>query len=128
MPHTSILHPVGQRIQEEHEHRPDNQALTGNLNPKRNNSTGVDHEPDPSRSVNISPEHGKLVQPVCNLYSGSPSEEDMQGNPKIFSSRTLATEVVSDTPSDIIFKLRQEYSPLGMSFSRSVNFSVSLTL
>jgi hypothetical protein len=50
------------------------------------------------------------------------------GIPKIFHSRTLATQVVSSTPNEIIFKLRQEYSPRGLRFSKTVNSLVSLSL
>lgn len=52
-----------------------------------------------------------------------------QGIPKIFaSSKTLATEVVESKPHVIIFKLRQEYTPKGLHFSKAVNSLVTLTL
>lgn len=44
------------------------------------------------------------------------------------SSRTLATEVVSSTPDSLIFKLRQEYTPRIVHFSKVVNSLVTLTL
>lgn len=44
------------------------------------------------------------------------------------SSRTLATETVSNTPTEIVFKLQQEYTPRVLHFSKPVNSLVSLTL
>ena len=44
------------------------------------------------------------------------------------SSKTLKTEVVSSTPSEIIFKLQQEYNPRVVQFSKAVNSLVSLSL
>ncbi|KAF2105504.1 hypothetical protein BDV96DRAFT_509292 [Lophiotrema nucula] len=152
MPDTS--HPVGQRLQEEYELNPDPQALTGHADQSKNSSTGVDYEPNPAKSIPLDPQHERIVQTICNLYSGSASEEDMQvyaadsvyddpwsycdtrykiagqwyGIPKLFHSKTLATEVVKSTPSEIIFKLRQEYSPKGLPFSKAVNSLVSLSL
>jgi hypothetical protein len=52
-----------------------------------------------------------------------------QGIAKIFaSSKTLKTEIVSDSPTEIVFKLRQEYTPKGLHYSKSVDSLVSLTL
>lgn len=76
MPDTS--HPVGERLQEQFEPHPDPKALTGHLDQSKNSSTGVDYEPKPSRSIPVSLEHQKIVQSICNLYSGSASEQDMQ--------------------------------------------------
>ncbi|KAF2741459.1 hypothetical protein EJ04DRAFT_480859 [Polyplosphaeria fusca] len=147
-------HPVGRRLQDEYEPSPDPQALTGHSDPTQNNSAGIDYEPNPSKSISLEPEHEKIVKAICSLYAGSASEEDMQvyaaesvyddpwsycdtrykiagqwyGIPKIFKSRTLATEVVSSTQEEIIFKLRQEYSPRGLGFSKAVNSLVSLKL
>lgn len=59
-----------------YEIRPDPQGLTSN--PPNNSSTGVDYEPHPERSVDTSPDHKKIIQSICNLYSGSSSKEDMQ--------------------------------------------------
>lgn len=43
------------------------------------------------------------------------------------SSKTLATEIVSSTDSEIIFKLRQEYQPHALP-AKAVNSLVSLAL
>lgn len=51
------------------------------------------------------------------------------GLPKVFSSlRTLATEVVEDKPNLIVFKLRQEYTPIILHKALAVNSLVSLSL
>ena len=44
------------------------------------------------------------------------------------SSRTLATQIMSSTPSEIIFKLKQEYTPRVLHTSKEVNSLVTLTL
>ena len=44
------------------------------------------------------------------------------------SSRTLATEIVHDSPTSIIFRLRQEYKPKVLQVSKPVNSLVTLTL
>jgi hypothetical protein len=44
------------------------------------------------------------------------------------SSRTLATEVVSSTETEIVFKLKQEYRPILMPAGKAVNSLVSLSL
>lgn len=44
------------------------------------------------------------------------------------SSRTVATEIVSNTPTELVFKLRQEYTPRVLHFSKPVDSLVSLTL
>lgn len=43
------------------------------------------------------------------------------------SSKTLATEIVSNSRNELIFKLRQEYTPRLLQFSKPVNSLVSLT-
>lgn len=43
------------------------------------------------------------------------------------SSKTLATEVVSNTDTQLIFKMKQEYTPRVVHFSKPVNSLVSLT-
>ncbi|KAI9707803.1 MAG: hypothetical protein M1836_000765 [Candelina mexicana] len=138
-----------------YEPRPDPHSMTSNPDPSKNSSSGVDYEPHPSSSVKISPEHEKIVKAITNLYSGSASEEDMQvyaaesvyddpwsfcdtrykiagqwyGIPKLMaSSKTLAIEIVSDKPSEIIFKLQQEYTPRVLHFSKPVNSLITLTL
>jgi len=135
------------------EPRPDPQALTSN--PGNNSKTGVDYEPHPEKSVSLTPERQMIVQSICSLYSGSASEDDMKvyaenaiyddpwsycdtrykvagqwyGIPKVMSkSQTLKTEVVSSTPTEIVFKLQQEYSPRLMPASRAVNSLVSLAV
>jgi hypothetical protein len=56
--------------------RPDPQELTS---PHRTEpKLDVDYEPHPERSIRIEPERQKVLQSICNLYSGSASEEDMQ--------------------------------------------------
>lgn len=50
------------------------------------------------------------------------------GIPKVMaSSKTLATEIVSNSPTELVFKLRQEYTPRLVHFSKPVNSLVSLT-
>ena len=44
------------------------------------------------------------------------------------SSKTLKTEIVSDTPTEIIFKLQQEYTPRVVHITKPVNSLVSLAL
>ena len=44
------------------------------------------------------------------------------------SSKTLATEVVSNEPNLLVFKQQQEYTPRVAHFSKKVNSLVSLTL
>lgn len=44
------------------------------------------------------------------------------------SSRTLATEVVKNTPDEMVFKLRQEYTPRVLGVSKAVDSLVSLGL
>ena|ERR1700712_781903 len=60
------------------EPRPDAQALTGNPDPSKNSSTGVDYEPHPEHSVPLSKEKQHIVDCICNLYSGSASKQDME--------------------------------------------------
>ena len=50
------------------------------------------------------------------------------GIPKVMaSSKTLATEVVSSTNTELIFKMKQEYTPRVAHFTKPVNSLVSLT-
>jgi hypothetical protein len=44
------------------------------------------------------------------------------------TSQTLATEIVSSTDKEIVFKLRQEYRPKLMQAGKAVNSLVSLAL
>jgi hypothetical protein len=66
------------RLENEFEKRPDPVALTQNRDdPSQNSSSGVDYEPHPEKSIKLEPEREKIVQSICNLYSGSASEDDM---------------------------------------------------
>ncbi|KIW59105.1 hypothetical protein PV05_03580 [Exophiala xenobiotica] len=136
------------------EPHPNAHDLTGK-DTSANNTSKVDYEPHPDRSVATSPEHKDIIKHITNLYCGSASESDMQvyaekaiyddplsycdtrykiagqwyGLPMIFSSlRTLATEVVKDSSDEIIFKLRQEYTPKVTHTPKTVDSLVSLGL
>ena len=51
------------------------------------------------------------------------------GIPKLFSpSETLKTQVVSDTSTEIIFKMRQRYTPKGLKISKIADSLISLSL
>lgn len=70
-----------QDLHDKFEPKPDAQALTSHSEgTRRGVSKDVDYEPHPEKSVNISPEHEKIIEHILNLYGGSASEEDMQGN------------------------------------------------
>ncbi|KAG8531899.1 uncharacterized protein KY384_003535 [Bacidia gigantensis] len=144
-----------QNLQDNYEPRPDPQSLTANKDPSQNSSTNVDYEPHPDQSIQITPERQNIIDCITKLYSGSASEEDMQvyageaiyddpwsycdtrykiagqwyGIPKVMaSSKTLATEVVSNTDTQLAFKMKQEYTPRVVHFSKAVNSLVTLTL
>ncbi|KAB2098850.1 hypothetical protein AG0111_0g12860 [Alternaria gaisen] len=146
---------LASRLEDEFEKRPDPVALTHNADESQNNSSGVDYEPHPENSIKLNSEREKIVQSICNLYSGSASEDDMMvygkeavyddpwsycdtrykiagqwyGIPKLMkSSRTIKTEVLSSKPDEIIFKLQQEYTPKPMPISKKVNSLITLTL
>ncbi|KAI9880844.1 MAG: hypothetical protein M1830_010439 [Pleopsidium flavum] len=147
---------TGQELQDKYEVRPDTQKAThNNEDPSQNAKTGVDYEPQPEKSINVSAEHERIVQCIAKLYSGSANEEDMRvyaekaiyddpwsycdtrykiagqwyGIPKIMaSSKTLKTEIIQDTPTTIIYKQQQEYTPRILNFSKPVNSLISLTL
>jgi len=149
---------LGQKLQEQYEPRPDPQELTGHKDSGKNTNSGVDYEPHPEKSVKVSAEKERIVKSICNLYSGSASEEDMHvyaheavyddpwsycdtrykiagqwyGIPKIFDpSETLNTEIISPSDTDphqIIFKLQQKYTAKAVKLSKVVNSLVSLTL
>jgi hypothetical protein len=82
-------HVLGKKLEEQYEIRPDPQALTANKDPSQNSASGVDYEPHPEKSIKLEPEREKIVRSICNLYSGSASEDDMQ---------VYATEAVYDDP------------------------------
>ncbi|MCJ1465135.1 hypothetical protein MMC07_003751 [Pseudocyphellaria aurata] len=142
-------------LQNVYEPRPNPQSLTSSSSPSKNSSSGVDFEPHPEDSIQIPLDRERIVKCITNLYSGSASKEDMQvyaaeavyddpwsycdtrykiagqwyGIPQVMAtSRTLATEIVSNTPTELIFKLRQEYTPRVLHLSKPVNSLVSLTL
>lgn len=51
------------------------------------------------------------------------------GIPKLFNSKTLATQVVASDPDRIAFKLQQQYNPRGTeSAGKTVNSLVTLSL
>lgn len=76
-------------LEKEFEIRPDPIALTQNPDPSKNRSSGVDYEPYPEKSLKLEPEREKIVQSICNLYSGSASKEDMM---------VYAEEAIYDDP------------------------------
>jgi hypothetical protein len=78
-----------QALQDEFEKRPDPVALTQNPDPSKNSSSGVDYEPYPEKSIKLEPAQEKIVQSICNLYSGSASKEDMM---------VYAEEAIYDDP------------------------------
>ncbi|TVY23356.1 hypothetical protein LHYA1_G008201, partial [Lachnellula hyalina] len=119
------------------------------------NTSSIDYTPHPETSIPLSASRQKILTSICALYSGSASQEDMQvyaekavyddpwsfcddrfkiagqwyGIPKIMgTSKTLATEVVSSTDKEIVFKLQQEYRPKLMPTGKAVNSLVSLAL
>ena len=141
---TSSLHKT-------YEPNPDPSISTHNV------SRDADYEPHPESSTPISPQHQEIVNAITRLYSGSASESDMQvysssaiyddpwsycdtrykiagqwyGIPKLFNSKTLATEIVQDSPHEIIFKLRQQYNIKGvdkLGVGKTADSLVSLTL
>ncbi|KAL5387082.1 hypothetical protein DPSP01_003692 [Paraphaeosphaeria sporulosa] len=147
--------PRAQQIINDYEIRPDPIALTQNPDPSKNSSSGVDYEPHPEDSIPLEPKRERIVQAICNLYSGSASETDMQvyaeeaiyddplsfcdtrykiagqwyGIPKIMSkSQTIKTQVVSSKENEIIFKLQQEYMPKLAPTGKKVNSLVTLSL
>lgn len=68
---------LASRLEDEFEKRPDPVALTHNADESQNSSSGVDYEPHPENSIKLNPEREKIVQSICNLYSGGASEDDM---------------------------------------------------
>ena len=65
------------RLENDFEKRPDPVALTHNTDESQNSSSGIDYEPHPESSIKLEPARERIVQSICNLYSGSASEEDM---------------------------------------------------
>lgn len=112
-------------------------------------------EPHPTNSLPISPVRSEIIKRITSLYSGSASPTDILvyardsvyddpwsycdtrykiagqwwGIPMLFaSSKTTATEVVESTPRTLVFKMRQEYTPKVLSWTKGVNSLISLTL
>ncbi|KAH6684771.1 hypothetical protein B0J14DRAFT_612638 [Halenospora varia] len=108
----------------------------------------LDYTLNPPNSIPVSTKREEIIRAITGLYSGSANTEDMlvytedaiyddpwsycedwykiagqwYGIPKIMStSKTLATEVVSSTDDEPIFKLCREYRPKLLPFSKSVN-------
>ena len=44
------------------------------------------------------------------------------------SSRILATQIVSSTPNELVCKMKQEYTPRALHYSKPVNSLITLTL
>ena len=136
-------------LHEKHEPHPDPRKLTGH------EGKAVDYEPQPEKSLKISPEHEAVVEAITNLYSGSASEKDMlvyaemaiyddplsycdtrhkiagqwYGLPKMFSKlETKKVEVVKDTHTEIVFKQRHAYTPRVLNTTKEVDSLVSLSL
>ena len=95
----------------EHEIRPDPQALTGSSNPEENSSTGVNYEPDASKSLQVPPEREDIVKKITSLYSGSANEEDM---------KVYAEQAIYDDPwsfCDTRYKIAGQWYGGSLSFS-----------
>lgn len=82
--------PPGGQLPHKYEPKPDAPTLTGDRKAGTNVSEGeVDYEPHPERSVPIEQSRQKIITSICNLYSGSASEEDM---------KVYAKEAIYDDP------------------------------
>lgn len=68
---------LGARLEHDFEKRPDPVSLTQNTDASQNSSSGVDYEPHPENSIKLEPGREHIVRCICNLYSGSASEDDM---------------------------------------------------
>ncbi len=68
-----------------HEPHPDPHALTSSPGEK------VDYRPRPEKSLPLSPERQKILQSICNLYSGFASEEDM----KVYAEKAVYDDPLS---------------------------------
>lgn len=133
-----------------HEPHPDPNFLTGN-----GSQDSVNYEPQPSKSLPLSPHRQEILRAITSFYSGSASESDMRiysedavyddplsycdsrykiagqwyGIPKLFKTfTTLSTEVVKSSPAELVFKLRQEYVFQGGVAKKVVDSLVSLGL
>ncbi|KAI0019152.1 hypothetical protein F4780DRAFT_747906 [Xylariomycetidae sp. FL0641] len=142
MPSSTIPHP-DQRGVEPHPERP------------RNINGDVDYVPHPEKLLDVPPGRKAIQQKIINLYCGSASEEDMKvyaekaiyddpfsycdtrykiagqwyGIPKLFAkSETLATEIVSSTAHELVWKQRQRYTFAGIHASKTADSLISLQL
>ena len=136
-----------------HEPNPDPTVLTGSKN-----VSNVDYRPDPSQSIPLPANRQKIVDAITSLYSGGASESLMRvyaskaiyddpwsycdtrfkiagqwyGIPKIMSkSETKAVQVVENSDSLIVFKMRQLWVPKGLGWAnggKEVDCLVSLAL
>jgi hypothetical protein len=74
----------GEKVAHTFEKRPDPHQLTQNSDPSLNKDSrvapgeGYDYEPYPERSIPLDQARQDIVRRICNLYSGSASEDDMQ--------------------------------------------------
>jgi len=70
-----------QSLIDKYDTRPDPQSLTGHdpnsSDAQLNSKTGVDYEPHPERSLQVSAVRQEIVKRITSLYSGSASEEDI---------------------------------------------------
>ncbi|KAF2451691.1 hypothetical protein P171DRAFT_347717 [Karstenula rhodostoma CBS 690.94] len=113
-----------QDLIDSYEIRPDPIALTQNSDPSKNASSGVDYEPHPEDSIPLDPSRERIIQAICNLYSGSASETDMQ---------VYAEEAIYDDPlsfCDTRYKIAGQWygashaSPKIMSKSQTIKTQV----
>lgn len=73
--------------------------------------------------------YGMPPSPFSPPHPMTPLTIAYPGIPKIMSSsRTSATEIVSSTDKELVFKLRQEYKPILSPAGKAVNSLVSLSL
>ncbi|KAL4866128.1 hypothetical protein BDV12DRAFT_173333 [Aspergillus spectabilis] len=134
---------------------PSQRSIEPHPSPPRNVSNAVDYTPHPENSLPISPERSEIQAHILALYNGSTSEDDMKvyaeqavyddpfsycdtrykiagqwyGIPKLFTrSETLATEVVSSTENELVWKQRQRYTFAGIHVSKTADSLVSLRL
>ncbi|CAK3766572.1 Hypothetical predicted protein [Lecanosticta acicola] len=135
---------------------PDPSADEPNPETPRNVSTGkVDYTPNPSNSIPLSSNRQSIPQKITAFYSGQASESNMSvyseqaiyddpfsycdtrykiagqwyGIPKLFSkSETLATEVISSSEEEMVWKQRQRYTLVGVNLTKEVDSLISLKL
>lgn len=69
---TEEIHQKYEPTPDPHDLARDDKARPGSL------SKDVDYEPQPEKSLKVSPEHQAIIDAITSLYSGSASEKDMQ--------------------------------------------------